>query len=228
MTSLLRAPPPTLWKLLTVLTSGRCLAGTPRANPAPPLPSELICANSGACGGNAFKVRHLRLQRTACLGLPSLSTTLLVSLTWWPSAFVPTLVGLTPDQRRRVSEAKNPGPRRRAGQPRNLRVDGDLESQPLQSASLLFLGTSAWTSFLGWVSLFLSVDLLGLFASCPVLAAMVLRAYGNYCSGGTKHTFRLTLVGAQRELPLLKGSLAPAWELLSRWEAVVRAPDPAA
>ncbi|CAE7837935.1 ttn-1, partial [Symbiodinium necroappetens] len=37
---------------------------------------------------------------------------------------------------------------------------------------------------------------------------------------GTKHTFRYTLVGAQRELPLLKGSLAPAWEMLSRWEAV--------
>ncbi|CAE7216755.1 unnamed protein product [Symbiodinium sp. CCMP2456] len=120
----------------------------------------------------------------------------------------------------RVGEAKHPGPRWRRG--RQPRSSGDLEAQPLQSASSLFLGTSAWTSFLVWVSPFLSVDPLGLFASCPVLAAMALRAFGNhlYCSGGTKHTFRYTLVGAQRELPLLKGSLAPAWELLSRWEAV--------
>ena len=122
----------------------------------------------------------------------------------------------------RVGEAKNPGPRRRIGRPRDPVLDGDLESQPLQSASSLFLGTSAWTSFLTWVSLSLSVDPLDLFASCPVLAAMALRAYGNhlYCSGGTKHTFRYTLVGAQRELPLLKGALAPAWEILTRWEAV--------
>ena len=122
----------------------------------------------------------------------------------------------------RVGEAKNPGPRRRIGRPRDPVLDGDLESQPLQSASSLFLGTSAWTSFLTWVSLSLSVDPLDLFASCPVLAAMALRAYGNhlYCSGGTKHTFRYTLVGAQRELPLLKGASAPAWEILTRWEAV--------
>ena len=122
----------------------------------------------------------------------------------------------------RVGEAKNPGPRRRGNRHRNLVADGDLESQPLQSASSLYLGTSAWTSFLSWVSLSLSVNPLDLFASCPVLAAMALRAYGNhlYCSGGTKHAFRYTLVGAQRELPLLKGALGPAWEILTRWEAV--------
>ena len=51
---------------------------------------------------------------------------------------------------------------------------------------------------------------------------MALRAYGNelYSTGGSKHSFRYTLVGAQREIVTLRGNLGPAWELLSRWEAV--------
>ena len=117
----------------------------------------------------------------------------------------------------RVGESKNPGPRRRCARP-----DGDLESRPLQSQSSLFLGDSAWNSFLSWVSGRLSVDPVSVFVACPILAAMALRAYGNhlFSSGGSKHTFRYTLVGAQRALLVLKGSLGPAWELLTRWEAV--------
>ena len=117
----------------------------------------------------------------------------------------------------RVGEAKNPGPRR----PRPPRF-GDLEGQPLQSNASLFLGTSAWQSFLAWVGRFLSCDPVSLFVSCPILAAMALRAYGNelYSTGGSKHSFRYTLVGAQREIVTLRGNLGPAWELLSRWEAV--------
>ena len=117
----------------------------------------------------------------------------------------------------RVGEAKNPGPRRRA----STRT-GDLESRPLQSGASLFLGSSAWAAFLRWVSPSLSVDPVGLFVVCPLLAAMALRAYGNelFQAGGSKHTFRYTLVGAQRAIISLKGSLGPAWELLSRWEAV--------
>ncbi|CAE7600178.1 unnamed protein product, partial [Symbiodinium necroappetens] len=117
----------------------------------------------------------------------------------------------------RVGEAKNPGPRRRSTRP-----VGDLESRPLQSQTSLFLGDSAWRAFLSWVSGRLSVDPVSLFVACPILAAMALRAYGNhlFSSGGTKHTFRYTLVGAQRALLVLKGSLGPAWELLTRWEAV--------
>ena len=117
----------------------------------------------------------------------------------------------------RVGEAKNPGPRRRAS-----RRTGDLESRPLQSATSLFLGSSAWASFLRWVSPSLSVDPLSVFVACPLLAAMALRAYGNelFQAGGSKHTFRYTLVGAQRAIISLKGALGPAWELLSRWEAV--------
>ncbi|CAE7225139.1 unnamed protein product [Symbiodinium sp. CCMP2592] len=116
----------------------------------------------------------------------------------------------------RVGEAKNPGPRRRS-----VRPPGDLESQPLQSQTSLFLGDSAWRSFLSWVSCHLSVDPVSLFVCCPILAAMALRAYGNhlYCSGGSKHSFRYTLVGAQRAILTLRGCLAPAWEILTRWEA---------
>ncbi|CAE7384983.1 unnamed protein product [Symbiodinium sp. KB8] len=117
----------------------------------------------------------------------------------------------------RVGEAKNPGPRRRSARP-----CGDLESRPLQSQSSLFLGDSAWNSFVYWVSCRLSVDPVSVFVACPILAAMALRAYGNhlFSSGGSKHTFRYTLVGAQRALLVLMGSLGPAWELLTRWEAV--------
>ena len=121
----------------------------------------------------------------------------------------------------RVGEAKNPGPRRPRGRPLQPRC-GDLESRPLQSDSSLRLGAWAWDTFLRWVSPSLSVPPLPLFGLCPVLAAMALRAYGNhlFSAGGSKHTFRYTLVGAQRALFALKGSLSPAWELLTRWEAV--------
>ena len=122
----------------------------------------------------------------------------------------------------RVGEAKNPGPRRASRTLLAARRSGDLESRPLQSDTSLRLGTWAWDAFLVWVSRSLSVDPLSVFASCPVLAAMALRAYGNhlYAAGGSKHTFRYTLVGAQRAILTLKGSLGPAWELLTRWEAV--------
>lgn len=101
-----------------------------------------------------------------------------------------------------LGKPKNPGPRRRT-----VRPPGDLDS--------------AWRSFLAWVSCHLSVDPVSLFVCCPILAAMALRASGNhlYCNGGSKHTFRHTLVGAQRAILTLRGCLAPAWEILSRWEA---------
>ena len=121
----------------------------------------------------------------------------------------------------RIGEASNPGPRRPSVRARTLRRSGDLESRPLQSETSLQLGNWAWISFVRWVSAFLSVDPLSLFASCPVLAAIALRAYGNhlFAAGGSKHSFRYTLVGAQRALSTLKGAMGPAWELLTRWEA---------
>ena len=101
-----------------------------------------------------------------------------------------------------LGKPKNPGPRRRT-----VRPPGDLDS--------------AWRSFLAWVSCHLSVDPVSLFVCCPILAAMALQASGNhlYCNGGSKHTFRHTLVGAPRAILTLRGCLAPAWEILSRWEA---------
>ena len=110
-----------------------------------------------------------------------------------------------------LGEAKNPGPRRASRTLLAARRSGDLESRPLQSDTSLRLGTWAWDAFLVWVSHSLSVDPLSVFASCPVLAAMALRAYGNhlYASGASKHIFRYTLVGAQRAILTLKGSLGP-------------------
>ena len=92
----------------------------------------------------------------------------------------------------------------------------------------------AWSSFLVWVRSVVSFDPLPIIPLCPGLTAMVLRAYGNflYTSGAPIHLFRYTLVGAQRNILTLKGSLGPAWEILSRWEylepAVHRTPLPEA
>ena len=134
----------------------------------------------------------------------------------------------------KIGEACNPGPPRAGRRTRAQQRAGDLEEAPLQSQASLLAGARAWSSFLVWVRSVVSFDPLPILPLCPGLTAMVLRAYGNflYTSGAPIHLFRYTLVGAQRNILTLKGSLGPAWEILSRWEylepAVHRTPLPEA
>ena len=74
----------------------------------------------------------------------------------------------------RIGEAKNPGPRKKA----TFR-EGDLDSRLLQSSITLFYEDRLWEAFLTWCSRCLSDPFL-VFSLCPALAAMALRAYGNF------------------------------------------------
>ncbi|CAE7208910.1 unnamed protein product [Symbiodinium sp. CCMP2592] len=118
----------------------------------------------------------------------------------------------------RLGEASHPGPRRPL-RPRDSTLG--LEDRPLQSANALELGRRGWERFLLWVEPSLSEPCLVVFARCPALLAMALRAYGNwlYKSGGSIHELRHTLLGAQRSFAGLKPWAPTAWELVSRWEA---------
>ncbi|CAE7189649.1 unnamed protein product [Symbiodinium sp. CCMP2456] len=116
----------------------------------------------------------------------------------------------------RIGEASHPGPRR-ARRPR----EGDLEFKPVQSAATLYYEAKLWEDFVRWCSSRLS-DCLLVFSLCPVLAAMALRAYGNFCygAGKTLSGFRRTIIAAQRRLLGCKPFLQLAWEMVSRWEAL--------
>ena len=131
----------------------------------------------------------------------------------------------------RIGEAKNPGPRHPIPKTRAAQRAGDLESAPAHARNL---GITAWESFLSWARLSLSFDPLPSLFLCPALLAMALRAYGNhlYVARQLVYLYRYALVGAQRASWTFRPALAPAWELLSRWEllepAVHRTPVPEA
>ena len=98
----------------------------------------------------------------------------------------------------RIGEASNPGPRARSAASRAANRNLGLEHAPLQSqASLLaVLGML----FLSGALLSLSFDPSPVFALCPGLTAMVLRAYGNaLCAAGepTHHSYRYTMVAGE-------------------------------
>ena len=75
----------------------------------------------------------------------------------------------------RIGEASTPGPRLA-----RRHRDGDLESRPIQSSTTLVYEARLWDDFLAWCASRLSDSLL-VFSLCPVLVAMALRAYGNFC-----------------------------------------------
>ncbi|CAE7812321.1 unnamed protein product, partial [Symbiodinium sp. KB8] len=78
-----------------------------------------------------------------------------------------------------------------------------------------------WEDFESWCRRRLSDSCL-VFSLCPVLAAMALRAYGNFCfsAGKTLSGFRHTIIAAQRRVLGSKPFLHLAWEMVTRWEAL--------
>ena len=114
----------------------------------------------------------------------------------------------------RIGEAKNPGPRR------VLRGrEGSLSARPLQTTTTLHYEARLWEEFLKWCSSSVS-DPSSCFSLCPLLAAMALRAFGDWCftAGHTLSSYRHTIIAVQRRVLGSKPYLGVAWEMVSRWE----------
>ena len=135
---------------------------------------------------------------------------------WQPAAGKLVLSACARCGHKRIGEAKNPGPRRRAP----LR-HGDLESRLLQAATTLLYEEQLWEVCLSWCFVFLSDPRL-LFSLCPPFAAMALRAYGNFCytAGKTLSSFRHIIIAVQKQVLGARPFISMAWEMVSRWEAI--------
>ncbi|CAL1164508.1 unnamed protein product [Cladocopium goreaui] len=119
----------------------------------------------------------------------------------------------------RIGEAQNPGPRRAHRAPA-LRDPGDLESVVLVGQGTRALQRRIWENFDRWLHDKYSEDTCRQVFLCPSLAVQVLRNYGLHVSqrGGRLYELRHLLVLAQQKFPLLRPSMAPAWQLVSQWE----------
>ena len=119
----------------------------------------------------------------------------------------------------RIGEAQNPGPRRAHRAPA-LRDPGDLESVVLVGQGTRALQRRIWENFDRWLHDKYSEDTCRQVFLCPSLAVQVLRNYGLhvYQRGGRLYELRHLLVLAQQKFPLLRPSMAPAWQLVSQWE----------
>ena len=118
-----------------------------------------------------------------------------------------------------MGEAQNPGPRRAHFVPRN--------PLNLQAVSLVEPATGAiqhrvWNCFEVWLQASLSPTARAEAFLCPSLVVLLLEKYGLhlYSSGKGLYELRHLLVVAQQRYPWLKAHMAPAWQVVSRWEVL--------
>eukprot|EP00438_Fugacium_kawagutii_P003106 Skav210388 [mRNA] locus=scaffold1526:346357:350934:- [translate_table: standard] len=118
----------------------------------------------------------------------------------------------------RIGEASHPGPRR----PRAFeRVrEGRLEDVELLEPQTIAMRARFWSSFTGWVSSELGDSALESIVANPLLLVKALEKYGGleYSAGTPLHYYRQLLAHVQREYPMIKVHMAPAWRMVSKWE----------
>ena len=120
----------------------------------------------------------------------------------------------------RIGEAKKPGPpKHRPPAPRD--IDELFEAQ-LHEPTTLIIPDRVLRKFDRWLRLQFSHDTCTQVFLCPLLASQVLRQYGIHCfsTGEPMYELRHLLVVVQKDHPLLKPVLSPAWNVLVRWEEV--------
>ena len=121
----------------------------------------------------------------------------------------------------RVGEASHPGPRKWAhtGKPRDPTV---LLDTHLVDRSTQLLQEKVWQNFQAWLEKMFSPETISqVFISAP-LGAQVLKRYGIhlYSSGKALYELRHLLVLVQTNYPLMRASLHPAWNVLTKWEEI--------
>lgn len=79
-----------------------------------------------------------------------------------------------------------------------------------------------WTDFELWLSSELSAEARHQMLWCPMLFVLLLRAYGSYLygRGHAIYEYRRLLVVAQQKHSWLRAHLHPAWQLITKWEAL--------
>eukprot|EP00438_Fugacium_kawagutii_P001255 Skav223451 [mRNA] locus=scaffold350:925896:940241:- [translate_table: standard] len=117
----------------------------------------------------------------------------------------------------RVGEAKNPGPVRS-----HRRTGADLEQIQLISPATAMIQQRIHERFCSWLEQSLSAESLEAIQHNPQLQVYFLRTYGNwlYQQGQALYLFRHLVVYLQQMFPSERPAVAPAWELLARWESV--------
>jgi hypothetical protein len=118
---------------------------------------------------------------------------------------------------RRIGEAKNPGPRFKKLQPKDVSA---LDKVELVSRATMALGSGQFEKFVFWVKQHFGGDALHYIWWVPTLFGAVLAAYGRhwYGLGGALYNYRYLVVYCQREIPNLRGGLDAAWKIISKWE----------
>ncbi|OLQ11504.1 hypothetical protein AK812_SmicGene4650 [Symbiodinium microadriaticum] len=120
----------------------------------------------------------------------------------------------------RIGEAQNPGPRL----PRDLRHrdDIDLSSIELVTANTSKLGQRVHSLFQDWCQESVGEEAARNLLSCANTAGELAKEFG-YFLFSAKHPlymYRQLLAYLQRERPMLRGHLAGAWQVVSKWERV--------
>ena len=120
-------------------------------------------------------------------------------------------------QHRRIGEAKNPGPRRMNFGPRHCT---DLDEINLIRPETRKLGAEQWDQFCTWASNQIGPAAFSSSQLVPELLGMVLASYGRhwYETGGSLFYYRHLLVHLQRKMPICRGRIQVAWEVVTRWE----------
>ena len=117
---------------------------------------------------------------------------------------------------KRIGEALHPGPRR----PRQPR-EGTLDDFELLEPQTIALRGRIWADFKIWLDQEVGENALDSSLSSPLLFIKILEAYGKvkFSAGMPLHYYRQLLAHCQREFPLMKPFMTPAWLLVSKWEA---------
>lgn len=120
-------------------------------------------------------------------------------------------------QHRRIGEAKNPGPRRVTFGPRHY---SDLDGIDLVRPETKRIGANQWEAFCEWASTQLGSSAFRSALLLPELLSLILASYGRhwYESGGSLFYYRHLLLFLQRKMPVCRGRIQAAWEVVTRWE----------
>eukprot|EP00438_Fugacium_kawagutii_P027913 Skav231459 [mRNA] locus=scaffold1847:913848:918299:- [translate_table: standard] len=119
---------------------------------------------------------------------------------------------------RRIGEAKNPGPARRAG---NLGRDPSaIDRVELVRPETLAIGKAHWDKFMNWIREQLDeATIHSLWLNHGILSAF-LASYGKhwYGVGGALFNLRHLYIYAQRNHPGLRNHMQECWNVVSKWE----------
>lgn len=118
---------------------------------------------------------------------------------------------------RRIGEASHPGPRVRRVLPAV-----ELDEVDTVTPATRLLQARALERYARWLSENLPADVLQHLWDSPLFQVSFLQSFGHWSfqRGEPMYLFRHLVVHYQKSAPAVRAQLAPAWDLLQRWEIV--------